>query len=174
MVPRSPQDRFETGPRAIKKTMHFSIGFFTRLGVVLGSFWGSKRPPKFFQRFILDGPERPGSRLCCWLVPRWLPRPFQECFGGGLGPSWGGLGPLLGAFGSSWAFFGRSGGGSWAAFGGSWVLNVNDRWPSAPLPRLRADTAERGTSRERHRWADVCGKCRVLQCVFNDVQGGLI
>jgi len=83
---------------------------------------------------------------------------------GGLGPSWGGLGPLLGAFGSSWAFFGRSGGGSWAAFGGSWVLNVNDRWPSAPLPRLRADTAERGTSRERHRWADVCGKCRVSQC----------
>ena len=24
--------------------------------------------------------------------------------------------------------------------------------------------AERGTSRERHRWADVCGKCRVSQC----------
>ena len=38
---------------------------------------------------------------------------------------------------------------------------------------LRADTAERGTSRERHRWANVCGKCRVLQCPFNDVQGGL-
>ena len=38
------------------------------------------------------------------------------------------------------------------------------RCPSAPLPRLRADTAERGTSRERHRWADVCGKCRVSQC----------
>ena len=32
------------------------------------------------------------------------------------------------------------------------------------LTRLRADTAERGTSRERHRWADVCGKCRVSQC----------
>ena len=41
------------------------------------------------------------------------------------------------------------------------------------LTRLRADTAERGTSRERHRWANVCGKCRVLQCPFNDVQGVL-
>ena len=53
------------------------------------------------------------------------------------------------------------------------MLNVDDRWPLAPLPRLRADTAERGTSRERHRWADVRGKYRVLQCPFNDVQGGL-
>ena len=116
----------------------------------MGSFWGSKRNPNRFHRLSRSDPGRSGFRFGCF-------RPFQKGKANDGQPSdrskrasGGGLGP--------------SGGGSWAAFGNSWVLNVNDRWPSAPLLRLRADTAERGTSRERHRWADVCGKCRVSQC----------
>ena len=100
------QDRSKTGPRAIKKTMHFSTGFFTRLGVVLGSFWGSKRSPNRFHRLHWSDPGRSGSRSGCL-------SPFQEgkandgqasdrckrASGGGLGPSGvlGLFGGLLGA-----------------------------------------------------------------------------
>ena len=88
MGPRWLQDRSKTGSTAIKKTVHFLIRFFTRLGVVLGSFWVSFWSPKSTQKFSRD-----------W---EWTVRDvdFSGCFGGG-GGGGGGLGPLLGALGLS-------------------------------------------------------------------------
>ena len=69
----------------------------TRSGIDLGSFWdpfwGQNRPKKFPQ---IEG----GAVLTSILSfddPKMTPRPFQEGFWGGLGPSWGGLRLLLGA-----------------------------------------------------------------------------
>ena len=97
MVPRSPQDRSETGPRAIKKRVLILDSFWGRVRVVLGSFWGSKRSPNRVHRLSRSDPGRFGSRSGCL-------SPFQEgkandgqasdrckrASGGGLGPSGGG------------------------------------------------------------------------------------
>ena len=99
----------------MKKTMHFSIGFFTRLGVVLGSSWGrfggrfgSQNPPKHFTEF---GKTGLGRRFFAMGILKIVPRgksqrwpgfrPFQEGLGEGSWAVWGGvlglLGGLLGA-----------------------------------------------------------------------------
>ena len=114
----------------------------------MGSFWGSKRSPNRFHRLHWSDPGRSGSRSGCL-------SPFQE----GKANDGQASDRCKRASGRG---LGPSGGGSWAFWGVFWVLT-----------RLRVDTAERGTSRERHRFANARGKCRVLQCPFNDVQGGL-
>jgi hypothetical protein len=58
-VPRSPQDRSKTGPRATKSDAFFVlifVSFWGRLGVVFGPIWGAKIDPKTLP--TID-PERP-------------------------------------------------------------------------------------------------------------------
>ena len=99
----------------MKKRCIFRLDFFIRFGVVLGSYWESKRSHNrvhFLTRNGLVSKTQPAiHRLFAMGNLKTVPkgksrrlaslRPFQEGFGRGLGPSWGGLGPLLGALGPS-------------------------------------------------------------------------